>query len=885
MAAIIHDPGQTLQSVKETLAVLAGFDDDPSALGGTAQDNTSAISSFNAAIQESTSSPDAVLDERREDRPSVASSTSGSARRKAFDEKLRREGSSTDSGAKGNTTQISAQPASATVSAPSSPALRSSASPVASTSTSDEGSVDRLLEEWDLVDRQTADQENLRLTDEEAGYNSAESVDGDDQVFHRIEKREASESVEIAESVSRGEVDPGQLADGSAWTASAQDLVVPELAVKQPGNNQSLYPLPFLQHAFPARTAGFLAETLLDAHGDVQAVIDTLMTLELIESEDAREAQLGPFANASAQKQNLARERSKGLDFEALAEGVNATSLDGLPKGKKRRAARRKMQTAQLQSMGILLGSPEGLKSPRPSESVRVNLTDVRQGAPMRDHLRSISNPHSRTVSRAASNAEPLSDAELAAKLDEEERAAMADPDADAPVRDNAWLLTSSVLAQLGTLLELEPSRVTSVYNGASFNLPIACARLVHAAADTYPSMAALDEAGEAPAGTASKMAEGIATLAGASRADAERALRATKGRQDAALDLLQLEELVRSSSAGSEPHPLDPLGRMRPEGNAAHRPAVQADAVGFTTNASANAGRFARGEDSYPTPSQAGSTTGSGSGSGSQYARAAAKPGAALYTGAGTRAAAAAALASGASGTVLPASSAVVPDLQGGANLTGDPQRRMAECRLIADDYCARRDEALRKAASAWRRAGSGGMRVGGKTGDGGRGGVAWHYADEARRLDAKARAWSLKAAHALVQERGTAARVAAAIPPGKGGDIIDLHGVTVHEALRCVSSSIRSRLAPFEETSLTSSIPTSNNSIVQESVNSWYSRPSDPGGNPRIPLRIVTGVGRHSPHQIAVIRPAVARMLEREGWRADVDNHRGVITVRGLK
>ncbi len=82
-----------------------------------------------------------------------------------------------------------------------------------------------------------------------------------------------------------------------------------------------------------------------------------------------------------------------------------------------------------------------------------------------------------------------------------------------------------------------------------------------------------------------------------------------------------------------------------------------------------------------------------------------------------------------------------------------------------------------------------------------------------------------------------------------------IDLHGVNVHEAL----------------------------SIVREHVTKWYASPRT-GLNPA-PFKIVTGVGRHSPHQIAVLRPAIAKMLDREGWRHDVDHQRGIITVRGAK
>ncbi len=48
---------------------------------------------------------------------------------------------------------------------------------------------------------------------------------------------------------------------------------------------------------------------------------------------------------------------------------------------------------------------------------------------------------------------------------------------------------------------------------------------------------------------------------------------------------------------------------------------------------------------------------------------------------------------------------------------------------------------------------------------------------------------------------------------------------------------------------------------------------------------LKIITGVGKHSRNQVALIKPAVAKMLDRDGWKYDVDNYHGIITVRGVK
>lgn len=51
--------------------------------------------------------------------------------------------------------------------------------------------------------------------------------------------------------------------------------------------------------------------------------------------------------------------------------------------------------------------------------------------------------------------------------------------------------------------------------------------------------------------------------------------------------------------------------------------------------------------------------------------------------------------------------------------------------------------------------------------------------------------------------------------------------------------------------------------------------------------PLTIITGVGRHSTNQNAVLRPAVAKLLDREGWRWQWDRgdkDSGSIVVTGL-
>jgi len=50
--------------------------------------------------------------------------------------------------------------------------------------------------------------------------------------------------------------------------------------------------------------------------------------------------------------------------------------------------------------------------------------------------------------------------------------------------------------------------------------------------------------------------------------------------------------------------------------------------------------------------------------------------------------------------------------------------------------------------------------------------------------------------------------------------------------------------------------------------------------------PLRIVTGVGRHSAGGKGVLGPAVGNALEREGWKVDRgESGRGYLVVRGKR
>ena len=824
VAAIAFEPNQTLQSateVCETLAAAAIPDAHDESAAGEA------------------------------DTPNTRSTTGGEARRKAFGGKLTHPSHS-----------CTTRESQSNVQAATPPSTNSTASSSPSTTAADAATVERLLHEWSLVDKSSQDPDNLHLTDEDTSDNEhnepghallSASTAASDKLVHA----EREEGERLGELSGARKVDPEAVAAGEAHLNGG----------KQWGDRDAFDPVLFLQHAFPSRTVEFLRDTLHDSHGDVQTTVDTIMTIDLIEAEDARSATVAQVGGSEASTPR----KSGGLDYEALANGVSSKNggagwEDPHLKGKKRRAARKRLhQEQRLAADG--LASTTTADSKQKGSRWTVNLTDVRHGGASSNHiLKKVQQPQP-PKSRTASSLPQLTDEQLAAKLAAEEEDAARDPDADQPVSDNQWLLTSSVLAQLSTLLDIQPTQVTSAYNASSFKLAVCFARLLEQESDKYATLTSLDEAGGAPDGTAAQIAQGIAAITRVSPVAASKALRATKGRQDAALDLLQLQLLVQREVG--EADALDPMGRLKELGAAEVPRTVEAtNARGYAVPAGAAEGSFAR---TFPTPSQAASSkSASSNASASVYSNVVGRKAPGPVSGA------AAALQSGSAvASVFPASSAFVGSTandellddpvaveRGLASHTThyDPVRRMTEYRLIAEEYRMRRDEALRKAASAWKSQ-RGGVRAGGKGGDGGRGGIAWHYADEARRLDAKSRAWSLRASQALVEDRRRAA--IGVVRPGTqptathtaASNTIDLHGVTVHEAL----------------------------SIVREQVTRWYARPG-PGMNPP-PFKIVTGVGRHSPHQIAVLRPAIAKMLDRDGWRYDIDHQRGYITVRGTK
>ncbi|KAL1920694.1 uncharacterized protein VTP21DRAFT_1071 [Calcarisporiella thermophila] len=164
---------------------------------------------------------------------------------------------------------------------------------------------------------------------------------------------------------------------------------------------------------------------------------------------------------------------------------------------------------------------------------------------------------------------------------------------------------------------------------------------------------------------------------------------------------------------------------------------------------------------------------------------------------------------------------------------VTDDP----IQCRLKAFEFIEKRNDAFRKAARAYQKAKGKGA---------GQGGVALYYSGEGREYDAQVKEWNRRAARAIIKKHRQEAQ---------DNNLLDLHGLTVSEAV----------------------------AVVRDGVNQWYTNSiTRLAREPMRDLRIVSGVGNHSPDRVARIYPAVVRMLLREKWRIDISNQ-GVILVKG--
>ncbi|PKY03161.1 hypothetical protein P168DRAFT_319700 [Aspergillus campestris IBT 28561] len=140
---------------------------------------------------------------------------------------------------------------------------------------------------------------------------------------------------------------------------------------------------------------------------------------------------------------------------------------------------------------------------------------------------------------------------------------------------------------------------------------------------------------------------------------------------------------------------------------------------------------------------------------------------------------------------------------------------------------------EALSKASVAYRRGRSDRLM----------GGAAAYYSAVGRDHLERAKRDASDAADALVHSQSTS-------------DMLDLHGVSVQDAVRIASDRVSDWWDSLGD--------------------SKYMRGGAGGG-----YRIVTGLGRHSHDGTSRLGPAVGKMLAREGWRVAVGQ--GVLTVLG--
>ncbi|WFD26748.1 hypothetical protein MNAN1_001733 [Malassezia nana] len=515
----------------------------------------------------------------------------------------------------------------------------------------------------------------------------------------------------------------------------------------------------FLQQSFPEKPANVLERAWEDSKGDVDAAMDELLAQDLLEAES--------FAPSPASR--------RGLDLEALAAGMSS---------KKSKSKKNKEK-----------------KSRGP---VTVSLTDQRSPNHILYAARAAPKPMALPLPADATG---LDDEEIARRLQNAERNA-----ADAsslPVPDQQWLLASSSLSQLAVLLDLPMSRVQSLFHQASFHLPKTVGRAIQ--------WAASDPAADALAQTDDfrTACETLSAITERPVWHVERLLRATRGHQDAALDLLQLEDVVQEGADTLHPGPdvLDPGGLVSIQAPSAERLTAtvsqrMAVSGGTPQWLSTDSGTYAGRASQAPTPP-----------AGAQRAQAAVRTGHAV--------------------TVLPGSAAQVDVVPGHAE-DDTPYTREESLRRAADAR-AMRDAALQQAARCARQSRSSGV-----------GGAAMVYAAEARKHDATARRWQLRAASALVEQRS----LDAGAPASGACAPIDLHGLTVHESL----------------------------TVVAQSVARWQSTPLGES-RARPPLEIITGRGTHSRHYQSVIRPAIVRYLTQRGFTVDSSSDAGVLYVKARR
>lgn len=161
------------------------------------------------------------------------------------------------------------------------------------------------------------------------------------------------------------------------------------------------------------------------------------------------------------------------------------------------------------------------------------------------------------------------------------------------------------------------------------------------------------------------------------------------------------------------------------------------------------------------------------------------------------------------------------------------------------------KREDAVRAAGRSYRLPGGKSLN----------GAVAGAYALQAREATERAREWELQAARMVVARQ-----------MDSSGYTIDLHHMTVHEA---VTVALESAAKWYDR----------QKRLYDESVK-VESRARGIAFVPPKGLTVVVGVGRHSAGKVGVIGPAVGNALEASGWRVDRgEGGRGYMVVRGRK
>lgn len=689
---------------------------------------------------------------------------------------------------------------------------RVSSSTVSSATQVDTQDIERALAEWKLADEEVMDADNLRLTDDEDSG--------------ALQKKVEEEAIRLGQAAGEGELPVGELAAGQIDLAARKD------------DSQQESGFAFLTHAFPTRTPAFLQDVLLGERGDVQRAVETLMTLELVEN--------GALDEDAAQHQdNSGKSAHKNMkdDDNGLLNGWQTKKLS------KRERQRRKQEKEKAQ----------GVSASRSSTMQKVNLTDVRQGAAPVRRVQRNKNAQQTRSSWSADAKEDEDDEALAFRLAKEERLAAGldvedEQDRDDAVADNDWLFSSSVLEQLSVLTGIPNHVVKGTHAACHMNLRATLHRLIFMQTQAFPSLSSLDVHLGADEGRSEAVIANLAPLIPSrSTKEIERLFKATGGQEDAVLDLVQLSDRIESSATGERTDILDPMMTDRKTAEV-YAPTSSSEASKDTGHFVFVDGDIGSRISATPYASAAGRTNASqGMTPSRQYALQRLQRGAASVTFPLNSAAAHSSDAD--SSTVGVAGDHTRLD---GINVeTASQAAKLAhEYSVIAQEYRQRRQDYLSKAASSYRSTHNTAISRGPM-----RGAAAWVYAEEARRLDAKARAFALQAAQATVRYRTLVNRSStSSLPRGAAssqstndqGDVIDLHGVTVHQAL----------------------------SITRQSLNTWWSKNQF---RPSIaPLHLITGVGRHSKGQIALIRPAVLAMLQRERWNCR-EQQTGHIVVVG--